>query len=222
MMPIDILLGSPTDDELPRSTADDYVAGYQDRLRQGYEIVRKHLGQAALRRKQQYDTSVKSSEILVGSWVWYFYPRRRVGLSPKWQRWYTGPYLVIRQIDSHCFVIQRSKRSRPMVVHRDKLKPCLGETPHNWVETNDESSEDRDEIHAQRKRNQTTRQPTQMNGGTTTTNIGEDQESEESPRINERRRPRRPRKYNDYICHYSLIAGVAMPRNRLISLRSKT
>lgn len=80
MMPIDILLGSPPDDELPRSMADDYVADYQDRFRQGYEIVRKHLGQAALRRKQQYDTSVKSLEILVGSWVWYFYSRRRVGL----------------------------------------------------------------------------------------------------------------------------------------------
>lgn len=99
-----------------------------------------------------------------------------------------------------------------MVVHSDKLKPCFGETPRNWMEANEEPGEDRDEIHAQRKRSPTTRQPTQMDGGTTTINTGEDQESEESPRINKRRRPQRPRKYDDYICHYSLIAGVAMPR----------
>ena len=100
-MPVDIVLGCPNDQNLPCSTTDDYVADLQSRLRTGYQSVRAHLGKAAEARKKQYDVGVRSFTVKVGDWVWYFYPRRRAGLSPKWQKWYEGPYLVTRIIDSH-------------------------------------------------------------------------------------------------------------------------
>jgi hypothetical protein len=124
-MPVDVVFGMSPDEGQVEASAVEYVAGFQKRLRKSYELARKHLGNAAMRRKDQYDASVKGSQIQVWTWVWYVYPSIRQGLSVKWQRWYTGPYLVVRVIDSHCYVIEKSQRSRAITVHRDKLKVCF-------------------------------------------------------------------------------------------------
>ena len=68
-----------------------------------------------------------------GDWVWYWYPRRYQGKSPKWQKSYTGPYLVIRIIEPVNYVLQKSARAKPFVVHADKLKKCIGTTPASWL-----------------------------------------------------------------------------------------
>ena len=68
-----------------------------------------------------------------GDWVWYFYPRRRTGRSPKWERLYTGPFLVIDQVGPVNFIIQKAQRADPLVVHVDKLKFCESKTPSSWL-----------------------------------------------------------------------------------------
>ena len=40
---------------------------------------------------------------------------------------YTGPYRIVRLIDSHTIVIQKNARSKGIVVHRDKLKICASD-----------------------------------------------------------------------------------------------
>jgi hypothetical protein len=90
-MPVDIVFGTPNQDDPSDLSTDDFVAELQQTLRRSYDLARDHLGKAALRRKEQYDATVKSSDIQVGTWVWCLYPRRRTGLYAKWQRWYTGP-----------------------------------------------------------------------------------------------------------------------------------
>jgi hypothetical protein len=66
---------------------------------------------------------IKPANLAVGQKVWYYYPRRRQGLSPKFQLLYTGPFEVVRVIDPSTVVIRRSARHKPFVTHRDKLKP---------------------------------------------------------------------------------------------------
>ena len=110
------------------------MAEIQKRQRESYTLARQHLETAAERRKKEYDIRVKPRQFEVGQWVWYFYPRRYAGRSPKWCKNYQGPYLVTRVIPPCDFVIQRSRRCRPQVVHGDKLKPCHGETPMSWLE----------------------------------------------------------------------------------------
>jgi hypothetical protein len=68
-----------------------------------------------------------------GQWVWYYYPRRYTQRSQKWQRFYIGPLLVVKQLGAVNFVIQKSAKATPMVVHIDKLKLCRGETPKSWL-----------------------------------------------------------------------------------------
>jgi len=132
-MPIDIVLNCPAAEEKFYTSTDEYVEEYQRKMRKAYEHVRQNLGQAAMHRKDYYDRKVKETEFTPGSWVWYLYPRRRVGKSPKWSKYYTGPYLLIRLIPPNDVVLQKSKKSKSFVVHRDKIKLCHGPTPESWL-----------------------------------------------------------------------------------------
>ena len=51
---------------------------------------------------------------------------------------YTGPYLVTQVIQPKDDVLQKSKRAKPFVVHKDKLKLFHGQAPSSWLpkETN--------------------------------------------------------------------------------------
>ena len=66
------------------------------------------------------------------------YPRRYTAKSPKWQKHYIGPYEVIKALPPAEYVIRKSKRSEPMVVHADKLKICYSDTPTACVEPTDD------------------------------------------------------------------------------------
>ena len=103
-----------------------------------YQLARQHLGNSDKRRKIEYDLRVKTKDFEVGQFVWYFYPRRYQKRSPKWSKSYDGPFfLIIRKIPPCDFVIQRTKKSRPMVVHANKLKMCECSTPPSWLKSSD-------------------------------------------------------------------------------------
>ena len=106
----------------------DFIEDMKERQFADFALVREHLGRSAKRRKMQYDDNVHTCDFHPGQLVWYYYPRRCQGLSPKWQSYYTGPYRVVRLIDLHNVVIQRTKRAKCIIVHRDKLKPCLDDS----------------------------------------------------------------------------------------------
>jgi hypothetical protein len=132
-MPADLVLGCPPNDENEYTSVDQYVEQQQEVMRSTYAIVRLHLGRAANTRKKLYDLKVRNTSFNAGVWVWYLYPRRRVGLSPKWQRYYVGPYLITRVIPPNNVVLQKSRRAKPFVVHKDKVKLFHGQPPTTWL-----------------------------------------------------------------------------------------
>jgi hypothetical protein len=134
-MPADSVISQQPLDGTCHDSVDDYISELCDRVYKSHELVRKNISDAAAFRQKRYDVSVKSNDLSVGTWVWYSCPRRRVSLSRKWQSYYTGPYLVVEMIDFHCIGIQRSRESKVLVVHRDKLKKCFSETPNSWLES---------------------------------------------------------------------------------------
>jgi len=131
-MPLDLLMNVEEESEGTRKS-DVFVQQMKERADECYEVAREHLRVAAERRKKTYDIRVKTSEYVAGNWVWYWYPRRYQKKSPKWQKSYTGPYLIVRVIEPVNYVLQKSVRSKPFVVHVDKLKRCFGETPVSWL-----------------------------------------------------------------------------------------
>ena len=131
-MPIDLVMSAPIGAEITSRPIDEWVAERRDRCVEIFDVVRESLNNAATVRKNRYDAGIKTRNYKEGDWVYYLYPRRRSGVSPKWQSCFSGPFLIVRIIDSHNVVLQRSRRAKQFVVHRDKLKLCYGDTPTDW------------------------------------------------------------------------------------------
>jgi hypothetical protein len=131
--PIDIVLGTGAvpDDGVGY---DSFVESVRDRMRTAHELVRTHIGEAALRNKRYYDVRVRPAKYQVGQWVYYFNPRRYKGRQDKWSRKYTGPFCVIRVLGPVNVELQQTQRSRPFIVHIDKVKPYHGTPPKTWVQ----------------------------------------------------------------------------------------
>ena len=117
------MYGAPKSGRLYQSDK-DIVVRRQQLFRDSYRLVCDSLQRSAERRKQRYDLRVKGKKFAVGDKVYYFYPRRRMGVSPKWQQFYDGPYEVVGQLGPITYRIQKSSRAKPVVMHVDKLKPC--------------------------------------------------------------------------------------------------
>jgi len=139
-MPIDLLLGpiqETDEDPASKRSYDDFVEQQIEVFEEAYQLARQHLGNSAKRRKIEYDLRVKTKDFEVGQFVWYFYPRRYQKRSPKWSKSYDGPFLIIKKIPPCDFVIQRTKKSRPIVVRANKLKMCEYSTPPSWLKSLD-------------------------------------------------------------------------------------
>ena len=123
-MPLDVMLDLPEGERDLYHPVDEFVCQTQEQMAKAYALAREHLRVAAERRKASYDVRVRDVEFSVGHWVWYWYPRSYPSKSPKWQRNYIGPYLVIRKIEPVNVVLQRSSKAKPFVVHVNKIKLC--------------------------------------------------------------------------------------------------
>ena len=121
-MPIDIVAGDLLGLGDSTLSTNEFVAVRQARMMQAYELVRNRLRTTANRRKEIYNLSVKALQFNHGNKVWYFYPRRYVRKSQKWQFFYVGPYTVVERLSSLNYSIQKSPKEKPIVVHVDKLK----------------------------------------------------------------------------------------------------
>jgi len=139
-MPLDLVMGLPLQESVGDATVDDFVVDQREKAETAYRTAREHLGVAAERRKKAYDARVKPNEFELGSRVWYFYPRRFTKKSPKWQQNYTGPYEVIRVIPPVNYVLRRTPKSKPFVVHADKLKKCYAQSPETEAVAAEKSS----------------------------------------------------------------------------------
>ena len=67
---------------------------------------------------------MKQAEFVPNQKVYYFYPRKYVKRSQKFQSMYTGPYLVVKKLGPVSYLIKKDAKSAAFVVHVDKLKAC--------------------------------------------------------------------------------------------------
>jgi transposase InsO family protein len=146
-MPLDLIVDAPA--ELKAGTTDDYVRQLQEKLEKAYSIVRVNTRAAAERQKRYYDSSVRGAQFAPEQFVWVYYPRRRRGRYPKWSSYYVGPCRVERRINDVNYVVRRTPRSKPWVVHVDKMKSYEGDVPDCWHrESDDGESRDAEEVAA--------------------------------------------------------------------------
>jgi transposase InsO family protein len=137
MAPLDVVYGIPDGEESHYESYDAYVDYKLDLMRKAYQLAREHLGVRAERSKRNYDIRVHPRQFHVGQWVFYYSPRRYIGRSPKWQRMYTGPFLITKIMGPVNVQLTASRRATPFISHIDKLKHCLGEHPSSWIKDED-------------------------------------------------------------------------------------
>jgi len=123
------------DKNLDAGKYSEFVDGQRDSFRALFALARESLGFCAENRKKKYDMRIRTAIYKIGDWVYYFCPRQRVGRSPKWQNFYSGPYLIVEVLGAVNLRIQKSAKAAATIVHVDKVKKCMGETPVSWMDT---------------------------------------------------------------------------------------
>jgi len=120
--PLDLLYGKPSDGGGRAGNYGDFAQKLEETLESAYRLVREQLRTAAERQKHSYDLRIRPVAFNDGARVLYYTPRRYRGKSPKWQRMYTGPFVVVKRCGLVNYLIQKKPGSRPFVVHVDKLR----------------------------------------------------------------------------------------------------
>ena len=107
----------------------------RERMRLAHELVAEQLKCAFVRNKTRYDARVKAIQFKAGDFVWFFSPRKKQGLSRKWQLMTSGPYKVVHRVNLVNYVIQKTPRSSPFICHIDRMRKFDGELPRCWSES---------------------------------------------------------------------------------------
>ena len=77
-------------------------AAYVDRLQyamaQTHALARRKLGKLVARQRRNYDVRAEAQPLEVGDSVYYYLPVKKVGITPKLQSYWTGPWVVTREV----------------------------------------------------------------------------------------------------------------------------
>jgi len=77
--------------------------------------------------KKSYDASVKSKQFEENEEVLLFDPRKKRGQLTKWSVTWVSPFIVKKRLNDCNYVLQKSAKSRPFVVHVDQMRRYLHE-----------------------------------------------------------------------------------------------
>ena len=127
-LPVDLLLGRPED----HSVVYEYTEKLQETLEIVHQYARERLQYSSEQMKTYYDLRADDTTYEEGDAVWLYNPRRLPGLTPKFMKPWEGPYVVLKRINDLIYRVQLTKRSKPKVVHRNRLWEYSGPNPLTW------------------------------------------------------------------------------------------
>ena len=128
MLPVDLMIATQeSTSEYPA----EYVKQLQFILRQVHTIAREKLESYQKRQQKDYDLKLKVNSYETGDLVYVLDTAKKVGLSPKLQKVWKGPMLVVEVISSILFRV--ANRKKTFVLHHDRLKPCEDREIPLWL-----------------------------------------------------------------------------------------
>ena len=131
-LPIDLAYGRPREEQPTQGT--DYVKDLQERLENVHHFARCHLSVMSDRMKHHYDSRLEGHTLEKGDPVWLHNPQRKKGLTPKLTRPWQGPYVIVKRINNIVYRIQLGPKSKPKVVHRNRLWKYSGQDIPTWFQ----------------------------------------------------------------------------------------
>ena len=129
-LPLDVAWNLPGIREMPTH---EYAIQLEERFHDINERAREHLGKAGEYQKQYYNRKVKTEEFEKGDAVMLAVTARKVGVSPKLQARWDGPFIVIAKFGDVNIKIQKDPRSKAIIVHVDRVKRFQGTYENAWV-----------------------------------------------------------------------------------------
>lgn len=123
-LPIDLAIGKPAN--YLSKTYSDFANNLEEKLEKVHELTRTHLSIASDSQKRAYDHRIHKNVFSEGSLVWLYNPSVKPGQCSKLSCKWTGPFTVIKRINDVVYRIQKNARSKPKVVHHDRLKRYEG------------------------------------------------------------------------------------------------
>lgn len=126
-LPLELLVTQSHTDEY--GTAEAYATGLYERMQKAFDVARKNIKGEQKRQKRLYDAKLKGKPYAIGDKVWLYCYVRKIGLSPKLQSHWKGPYVVIKRISDAVYRIKHTISGQRIIVHFDRLKPCFSSLP---------------------------------------------------------------------------------------------
>ena len=130
-LPLDLMLGRPPEPQMPIA---EYAIWIQDTLWEVHRLARQHLHQAAKHQKRDYERNIHAVDFKSGDVVMLHSLGRKVGVSPKLQDRWDGPYVITQKLSDVTVRIKKSKMSKPLIVHTDRLKRFKGKYDCSWFQ----------------------------------------------------------------------------------------
>ena len=123
-LPMDLL--TDRDDNTVQIDELDYAAKAHKRLREAYKQVIETQKIEQVKYKANYDRKTTEFTFNVGDRVYLASKMKKIGLSPKLQCKWLGPYTVVERKGEVDYVIQADDKPNKLVVcHQSRLKPCF-------------------------------------------------------------------------------------------------
>ncbi|KAJ8958333.1 hypothetical protein NQ318_017479 [Aromia moschata] len=144
-LPTDLMLGRPLEETEERSLP-EFVEDLRKRMDRIHRFAREKLKIHSDKMKQRLDTTSTETAFKPGDAVWLYAPKRTKGKSPKLQSNWEGPYTIIKKINDLVYRIQLSPRSKPKVVHLERLAKYTGHNPPDWFVVEDPQPRTEDSV----------------------------------------------------------------------------
>ncbi|KAJ8912596.1 hypothetical protein NQ315_000465 [Exocentrus adspersus] len=128
-LPIDLISDRPKKEE----GVNNYISHLQDRLKLTHAEIRQKMRIESDRMKTRYDLRANTGGFQVGEKVWLYNPKRTKGKSPKLQKSWEGPYIVVTRLNDVVYRIQKNPQAKMKIVHIHRLTPYQEPHPNEGV-----------------------------------------------------------------------------------------
>jgi hypothetical protein len=102
-------------------------------LHKAHQVAREHLINSAVRQKHRYDSKAVLEHFHPGDLLLVLNEKREVGVCPKLQPVFLGPFVVTKKINDWLVEVQTTKDGNRRILHHDKIKKYLGDEIPKWA-----------------------------------------------------------------------------------------
>ena len=131
-LPLDLVIGQA---EPTGNCTTEYADWLSEQMERIHQFARQHLKLSSDRQKRNYDhRPVNQHRYNRGDAVWLYSLQKKKGICPKLMRYFDGSYLAMKRMSDVLYRVQKGSKSKPKVVHHDRLKAYHGPNVPDWLE----------------------------------------------------------------------------------------